>query len=210
MLKTEPMSSGGKMRLRRCERDGRFWTRSTEKIDHWLPATAIADSGNGSATATAVSATIGETIEGSHLGFSLSPSSPDPNQNASKSPNRARARRKGRPSTTEYTPDFLEFWEAGLLHRGNKQPAFVAWGNVKGEMGVKFPEVKFIITRYNRWCETSQWQAGFALYVATWINARGWETEPEPHEFQARGRVAAARSDGNVEVLGDFLARGRQ
>jgi hypothetical protein len=106
----------------------------------------------------------------------------DPNPNASESPERARVRR-GRPSTAEYNADFLAFWDAITIHRGNKQPAFKAWVKIGSER----PSTNFIISRYNRWAETEQWKDGFAPYVATWINAKGWETEPEAHEFKQRG-----------------------
>lgn len=109
----------------------------------------------------------------------------DPNPKASESPKRARARR-GRPSGAEYTPDFLVFWDAITIHRGNKKPAFTAWVKIEGEM----PAVDFIIARYNRWAQTTQWLDGYPPYVATWINARGWETEPEPHEFKKRNGVS--------------------
>jgi len=91
--------------------------------------------------------------------------------------------KRGRPSTTEYSADFLAFWDAITIHRGNKLPAFKAWVKI----GEERPSTNFIISRYNRWAETEQWRAGFALHVATWVNAKGWETEPEAHEFKERG-----------------------
>lgn len=212
-IKTEE-ATDGHARLLECNDHGRFW--SLERLWKWVVKVAPNGSptapqrlGNGSPTATAVEIANGGDKEGVPSVLSIDLSVSDPIRNRSKSPERARALKKGRPSTNDYAPDFDEFWGALSMRRGNKKPAFEAWVKAKVKLGVKFPEVKFIITRYNRWAETRQWQEGCALYVSTWINAHGWETEPEAHEFTVRGRTAPARSDGNIEVLGDFLARGQ-
>jgi len=113
----------------------------------------------------------------------------DPNPKASESPKHARVKR-GRPTTGDYSADFLAFWDAIAIHRGNKLPAFKAWVKIGDER----PSTDFIISRYNRWAETEQWRAGFALHVATWVNAKGWETEPEAHEFKQRGGERPAPS----------------
>lgn len=213
-IKTEEATEGH-ARLLECKEHGRFW--SLERLWKWV--VKLAGNGsptagqrlpNGSPTAIAVSEANGGNIRGVPSVVLVDPPIADPNPQASLlSEPRARVGKKGRPSTGDYTPDFDEFWSGISMRRGNKKPAFLAWVKVKGEMGVKFPEVKFIITRYNLWAQTTQWQEGCALYVSTWINANGWETEPEPHEFKSRGRVPAARSDGNVEVLSNFLGRGQ-
>lgn len=93
----------------------------------------------------------------------------------------ARVKGRGRPSTREYTEGFLQFWEAITPRRGNKEPAFKAWVKFQGEI----KDVNFIIERYMLRAGTSSWQRGFPQHVATWLNEKGWETEPDPSEFDS-------------------------
>jgi len=87
--------------------------------------------------------------------------------------------RRGRPTTKGYTADFLKFWEAITPRCGNKEPAFKAWVKFVGEIR----DVNFTIERYLLRASTSQWQRGYAQNVSTWLNEKGWETEPDPSEF---------------------------
>lgn len=135
------------------------------------------------------------------LDISSSPLSSDPNASSPVlGKPRARVGKRGRPSTQEYSSDFEQFWGSITIKRGNKQPAFDAW--VKKTAGIS-PEL--IFTRYGQWSATAQWQDGFAPYVATWLNQKGWENEPGSVEFKRRG--ASAKTDGNIDELGDWLAR---
>jgi len=87
--------------------------------------------------------------------------------------------RRGRPSTVEYTPGFLRFWDEITPRCGNKAPAFKAW--VKFECETM--DVNFIVEQYMLRASTSKWQRGYAQHVATWLNEKGWETEPDPSEW---------------------------
>lgn len=172
MVKTEDHSSGAKLRLRRCEADGRFWTRTSEKVDRWLPATATDVAHNGDLTAIAVAQQLGGK-GGSALG--LIPL-PDSDQKASSKP-QTRARR-GRPGE-DYPADFEAIWTGCKPRKGNKSPAFKAW--------VKFkPDPIFTVERYQLRMRTDSWQRGFMQNLSTWLNDKGWETEPDPSEFATR------------------------
>lgn len=101
VIKTEPTAAGGTARLRRCARDGRFWTRAFEKLDHWLPATAIADSGNGNRRQIADRSPLGG-LGGSDLFPSDLSDRIRKNPAASQPPNQTRPRVE--------PPRFAEFW----------------------------------------------------------------------------------------------------
>lgn len=104
---------------------------------------------------------------------------------------RARVGRKGRPSTNEYTPEFERLWGSLSVKRGNKLPAFQAL--VKVKPGISH---ELIFTRYEQWAATPQWQDGFAPYVATWLNQRGWENQPGPADFKRRGNGITPATKG--------------
>lgn len=178
-IKTEEATEGH-ARLLECATHGRFW--SLERLWKWVVkiagngrATAPQRLDNGPATAIAVRG----DREGSGL---VSSGVPDPNPKASLlSEPRARVGKKGRPSTEEYTPEFEKFWASISVRRGNKYPAFKAW--------VKIPAAishELIFTRYEQWAATPQWRDGFPPHVATWLNARGWDTEPSPADLRPR------------------------
>lgn len=139
---------------------------------------------------------------GSDPVFSSSfPVNSDPNPKASLlSEPRARVGRKGRPSTQGYTAEFESFWSRISVRRGNKLPAFQAW--VKMDPSISHD---LIFTRYEQWAATPQWQDGFSLHVATWLNQKGWESEPSEADMRPRGK--GAKSDGNVETIRDWMSR---
>jgi uncharacterized protein YdcH (DUF465 family) len=95
----------------------------------------------------------------------------------------ARARRgRGRPSTTAYTPGFEAFWQPLTPRHGTKQKAFDAWMKIGLEFSSSItPDI--LIQRFTLWSQTRQWREGFAPHVSTWLNAGGWEHDPDPSEF---------------------------
>jgi hypothetical protein len=52
---------------------------------------------------------------------------------------------------------------------------------------VKFkPDPIFTVERYQLRMRTDSWQRGFMQNLSTWLNDKGWETEPDPSEFATR------------------------
>jgi hypothetical protein len=125
----------------------------------------------------------------------------DPNASLLSEP-RARVERRGRPSTGEYTPEFEAFWSSLTIRRGNKLPAFKAW--VKLARGIS-PEL--IFTRYQQWQATPQWLDGFAPYVSTWLNAKGWESEPGAADFKPRRNGVPQRIEESREATREWTRR---
>jgi hypothetical protein len=125
-------------------------------------------------------------ISGSFLSIPNQTQSSDPKSESSLL-GKPRARR-GRPSTVEYTPDFIAFWDALKIRSGNKLPAFDAWVKVPGEIRANAERMIFV---FNRWCETERWQNGCPLHVSTWLNQAGWENEPAPQLFKRTTAPAA-------------------
>lgn len=196
VVKTEPMSTGGKARLRRCERDGRFWTHSLEKLDHWLPATAIDDSGNGSATAIAVGSQLPATL-GDRGGLDQGLKSVPLKQSGG----RARVE----------PPRFAEFW-AVYPRRVARIKAVEAW--IKRELdqhadliiaaiGLQAPE---FLTR----------EPDKIPHAATWLNQERWKDEvdrrPRPvgrpaletfDQRRERAREEAAERESERMIFGE-------
>jgi len=180
VLKTEPTVSGGKARLRRCERDGRFWTRSTEKFDHWLPATAIADSGNGAPTAIADNSQLGGR-GGLPQGISPLPS-----------------KLSGARTRVEPTR-FAEFW-AVYPRRVARKLALKIWINEELDQhadviiaAIQLQSPEFLTREPDK-----------IPHAATWLNQERWKDEVDR---RPRPVGRPAKSDGNVGELGDWLAR---
>ncbi len=116
----------------------------------------------------------------SPLDISIQPPSSDPNPQASLlSEPPARVGKRGRPTTKGYTPKFLQFWDAISPRFGNKEPAFKGWVKFECEK----MDVNFTIERYLLRASTTKWKRGYAQNVATWVNEQGWNTEPDPAEF---------------------------
>jgi hypothetical protein len=109
--------------------------------------------------------------------YSSQPLSSDQDSNSSLL-GKPRARR-GRPTTKGYTPGFLRFWDAISPRCGNKEPAFKAWVKFECENH----DGDFIVEQYMLRASTSKWKRGYAQHVATWLNEKGWETEPDPSEY---------------------------
>lgn len=198
VVKTEPTISGGKARLRRCSSHGRFWTRSVEKFDHWLPATANADRGNGSATANAVISPLeGEGGGLPPVSSSLSLVSSDPevsrNQESVVNPNRACAREGGR---------FGEFWTL-YPRKVARKAALRNW--IKSKLD-QHADVIIAAIQLQR-DEFMRREVDKVPHAATWLNGERWKDEVDRNPRRP-GRPA--RSEGNVEVLGDLLEDWRQ
>lgn len=185
VIKSEP-STEGKARLRLCPTHGRFW--SVERLLKWFGATAIQLLGNGSPTAPQRLDNLGGEEGGSGLSSVSSGSEKNGSETpaASQPPSRAR-RGRGRPSKVPYTAEWNAMWPAMKRKRGNKQPAFEAWENYKSEnAGPDLVDANLVVKVWNQWAETDQWQRGFGQYVVTWINQKGWESEPDQVEFKAK------------------------
>jgi len=188
VLKTEPASSGAKLRLRRCDRDGRFWTRSMEKLDHWLPATAIESAGNGSATAIADRMPLG-----GRGGLPQGISSVSPvEERASSKPSDARAM-KAEP------PRFAEFWAIYPRHVARAK-AVEIWIRNKLDQhadviieAIQLQRPEFLSREPDK-----------VPHAGTWLNQERWKDEVDR---RPRPVGRPAKSDGNVGELGDWLAR---
>lgn len=192
VVKTEPTMSGGKARLRRCSSHGRFWTRSVEKFDHWLPATAIADRGNGSATAIAVIS----PLEGEGGGLPLAPLSlslvssdqGSSNPESVVNPNRARAREDLR---------FGEFWELYPRRVGRKDSHRI-WVTQKLDQHADLIIAAIQLQRE----EFLTREPDKVPHPKTWLNGERWKDEVDRNP-RPRGRPA--KSDGNIDELRDWL-----
>ena len=71
----------------------------------------------------------------------------------------------------KYPPVFIAIWLA-TGKRGSKYPAFKAWSKAK-------PTLDEVTRGWKRWQVTDQWRKGFIPHLSTWLNARGWEDEPD-------------------------------
>lgn len=110
----------------------------------------------------------------------------------SKPPERARVGQDGRGTARQYDAKFELVWLGCPERRGHKWPAYRAWA--KG--GRLAAEV--ICPIYAKWRETDQWKRGFVPHLATWLNSRGWETEPGPEELA--GPVSAVAPLASPDV----------
>ena len=181
VIKTEPTSTGAKLRLRRCDRDGRFWTRSIEKLDHWLPATAIESAGNGIPTANAVRSPLGG-MGGLPSGVRSLPS-----------------KQSGAPARVEPLR-FAEFWSAYPRHVA-RAAAVEMW--IKRKLD-QHADVIIDAIQLQR-PEFMTREPDKVPHAATWLNQERWKDEIDR---RPRPVGRPAKSDGNIAELGDFLARG--
>ena len=76
-----------------------------------------------------------------------------------------------------YSAEFEAFWDRCKGKKGNKMPAYRNFQRLR-------PPVENAVQRWNLWMTTTQWQRGFSKHMEGWINARGWEDEPDPSEFE--------------------------
>lgn len=86
--------------------------------------------------------------------------------------------RRGRGDAKDYPSEFEQVWAGCKPKRGNKHPAFKAWVKLK-------PAAILVLRVYGLRLRTDGWQRGYIPYLSTWLNDRGWETEPDPSEFKA-------------------------
>ena len=105
----------------------------------------------------------------------LSASDPDPTSVVST----LESKRKGRPSAHDYPPEFSALWD-GIKPppRGLKFKAYRAWVKCK-------PDAISSIRVFTLWRGTDSWRRGFEPHLSTWLNGRGWETEPTAAELRA-------------------------
>jgi hypothetical protein len=102
---------------------------------------------------------------------------PDPTSVVGKQGEKKGEKKKGRPSSHEYPAAFLAIWESiKPAARGMKYAALKAWMKCK-------PEPISCVAIFMRWRETDGWRRGFEPHLSTWLNGRGWETEPTPAEI---------------------------
>ena len=186
VLKTEPIRSGGTARLRRCDRDGRFWTTANEKLDHWLPATATDSAGNGYATAIADSQPLGGRGGLPLVISSNSRVTPEPDRASSK-PSDARA----------MSTRFPEFW-ALYPRRVARIKAEEIWIKRKLDQhadviiaAIQLQAPDFLAREPDK-----------VPHAATWLNQERWKDEIDR---RPRPVGRPARSDGNIEHLSDWL-----
>jgi hypothetical protein len=123
-------------------------------------------------------ATINGYVSGSDSDLSLLPLE-------ASDPERARVEPK-------YSAEFEAFWAQCQGKKGNKWPAFKHFQRLK-------PPVALTVQRWNLWMATTQWQRGYSKHMEGWLNARGWENEPDPSEFDNApstlpAKVAASRA----------------
>ena len=199
------------VRARRCRACRGLWrTREIiEKGSFKLPGEKPYTAGQGKAAGGF--SPNGGTVGGSVLDLSLG--NPSLGTAPSEPPDQTRARR-GRPSATEYPAEFEQIWDGCKPRKGNKHPAFKAW--------VKFkPEPNFTIRIYQARLRTDQWQRGYIPNLSTWLNEKGWETEPDPSEFVSKPdrlaeplavRVERERSDRHAaeweeSVFGEAVSK---
>lgn len=79
---------------------------------------------------------------------------------------------------SKYPAAFEEFWSRCAGKKGNKRPAFLNFQRLK-------PPVEIAVQRWALWMSTQQWQRGASKHMEGWLNARGWEDEPDPSEITA-------------------------
>ena len=101
-------------------------------------------------------------------------------------PERARVR----GPSVKYPAEFERLWAGCTGRKGNKHPAFKAFNLVK-------PDVDQAITKWLSWMQTDGWKRGYSQYLATWINARGFNDDPDPSEFKPNGHGGAGAQVGH-------------
>jgi hypothetical protein len=133
----------------------------------------------------------------------LSGSSPSPDLTPSVLANPERARVvKGRPSSTEYGEDFERLWAETGRH-GNKHPAFKLWQAIKNTV-----DLNMLISTWKEWEQTDGWQRGFVPHLRTWLYRKGWQDPVPPHAVRGT-RNGNTRTDGNIDAIGEWYAKGK-
>ena len=172
-------------RLRRCLSCAVSW-RSSEAL---VKGSLVAISGQESTDSGQDSAKSGHPQLLGDLGGSASslgsalPSQPP----EFSSVNREQAlAKRGRGDAKAYPLEFERLWAGCENRRGNKLPAFKAFDKYK-------PNVDLTLSRFAAWAATPQWQDGYAPHLSTWLNDKGWETEPGPGDLRPRNGAGGAR-----------------
>lgn len=116
-------------------------------------------------------------------------------------PERARVGRSVRGAALKYPLEFDAVLGECSGWRGHKGAAFRAWVKNGQPLAGRVGPV------YAAWCRTDQWQRGFVPHLSTWLNARGWEKEPNAEELAGPRPAERAAPIAPIEVRREDFRR---